>query len=118
MTEKFTIIIGGIVAALIAVGVVELIYGVTATLTAGRLITLVVAMLSTGILYALTYAMTGAKKGDLAGMTGGIFAGAIGGILSWAIGEAIFGPFAVTGLVIVALVGGFLFSAQIDPEQV
>jgi hypothetical protein len=117
MNERVRIIGGGLIAALLAVGVVEVIYSLTEAITAGRLIALVVTIITTGVLYALTYVYSGARQGELKGLPAGIFAGAIGGLLSWAIAEAIFGSFQVTGLLLVALIGGFLFSVQIDPQE-
>ncbi len=114
MNTKLGIVIGGIIAAAIAVGVVSSIYNLTETIFAGRIIAIAASLITSGILYTITYTLSDARNGELEGVAAGVFAGAVGGILTWAIGDAIFGPFALTGLIITALIGGFIMSMQID----
>ena len=116
INHRAGILIGGLLAALVAVGLVETIHGFASGLFAARLITIFLTIVLIGLLYALTYILTNGRDGNLAGGLPGIFAGAIGGVLAWAIGESLFGPFALTGLLLTALIGGLLFSLQVDPK--
>jgi hypothetical protein len=116
MNERIGIVLGGLIAAFVAIGLIEIIFTFTEGIFAGRLIAIATTLITTGILYALTYVSTQGRDGELSDVAAGVFAGAVGAILSWAIGESLFGPFALTGLVVAALIGGLLFSLQIDPK--
>lgn len=104
-------LLAGIVAAFMTQGYDQLTEG----LPAGGLLTMILALVTTGILYALVYAFSGTLTEEIKGLSTAFFAGAVGGIFIWAIGGSIFGPFTVLGILMAGAIGGLLFGAVVEP---
>lgn len=116
MNTKIAILGGGLLAGIIAAFVVQGYDQLTEGLPLGGLLTMIMALVTTGILYALVYATTGSMSEVMEGMPTGLFAGAVGGILIWAIAGSIFGPFTAAGILASGAVGGLLFGSVVDPR--
>jgi hypothetical protein len=116
MNNKIAILGGGLLAGIVAAFVVQGYDQLTEGWPLAGLLTMILALVTTGILYAVVYATTGSLGEAMEGMPTGLFAGAVGGILIWAIGGAIFGPFTAAGILASGAVGGLLFGSAVDPK--
>jgi hypothetical protein len=117
MNSKIAILGIGLVAGVLAAFMTQGYDRLTEGLPAGGLLTMILALVTTGILYALVYVTTGTLKEEIAGPSAAFFAGAVGGIFIWAIGGSIFGPFTALGILVAGAIGGFLFSAVVDSRH-
>jgi hypothetical protein len=115
MNSKIAILGIGLLAGILAAFMTQGYERLTEGLPAGGLLTMILALVTTGILYALVYAFTGTLKEAVEGTSAAFFAGAVGGIFIWAIGGSIFGPFTALGILGAGAIGGFLFSAVVEP---
>jgi hypothetical protein len=117
MNSKIGILGIGLLAGIMAAFMIQGYDRLTEGLFGGGLLTMILALVTTGILYALVYATTGTLKEEVEGTSAAFFAGAVGGIFTWAIGGAIFGPFTAVGVLVAGAIGGFLFGAVVEPRH-
>ena|SRR5687768_8216127 len=117
MNSKIGILGIGLLAGIVAAFMTQGYDLLTEGLLGGRLLTMILALVTTGILYTLVYVTTGTLKEEVEGTSAAFFAGAVGGIFIWAIGSAIFGPFTAVGVLAAGAIGGFLFGAVVEPRH-
>ena len=117
MNSKIGILGIGLLAGIVAAFMTQGYERLTEGLPLSGLLTMILALVTTGILYALVYATTGTLKEEVEGTSAAFFAGMVGGIFTWAIGGAIFGPFTAVGVLVAGAIGGFLFGAVVEPKH-